>query len=139
PCVKALGNQATTTAFLPLKSARWYVFPSLPARVKSGAAAPPLSSAPRAAGARDSRDTTARLNPRMPLPPALSPLGSTRQYMPPSRAPIRHEPCLDGLHLPEPPHVPLLSREAGPPEGAHELSGEGGAGDPLSEPAAGHV
>src|SRR3954454_2512677 len=44
PLVNALGNQATTTACLPLKSDSLYVLPSLAGREKSGAGSPTFSS-----------------------------------------------------------------------------------------------
>ena len=42
PEVKAFGNQATTTAFLPLKSESWYVLPSLACELEVGSHVPHL-------------------------------------------------------------------------------------------------
>src|SRR5258706_11915025 len=44
PRVNAAGNQATTTACLPLKSDSWYVFPSVACSLKFGAWSPTLRS-----------------------------------------------------------------------------------------------
>src|SRR5947208_3283296 len=44
PGVDAFGNQATTTAFFPLKSESAYVLPSVPGRENSGALSPTFNS-----------------------------------------------------------------------------------------------
>src|SRR5262245_32769749 len=44
PPVKALGNQASTTAFFPLQSESLWVLPSLPCKEKSGAASRTFSA-----------------------------------------------------------------------------------------------
>src|SRR4051794_6812704 len=62
PPVNALGNQATTTAFFPLKSERLYVLPSEPFMVKSGAGSPTFGAS--AARAWLGAATRARARPK---------------------------------------------------------------------------
>src|SRR5262245_16915101 len=60
PDVNALGNQASTTAFLPLNCDSVYVFPSLADSLKSGAASPTFSSCATAGPAPRSATSATR-------------------------------------------------------------------------------
>src|SRR5262245_5833410 len=81
PWVNALGNQASTTARLPLKSDNLYVLPSLAAREKSGAGSPTLSSPARAPVARRVARRTRAERTRMRYLPLMPEERPTLEYM----------------------------------------------------------